>query len=144
MISCYNGASEAVSARIGGAWKKFRELSGALVGNLALSLKQREKIYHCCVRPVLLHCCETFELTVANEARLCVVERCMIRMMCGVRLVARVSTEVFCDRVDVVEKIEDIIQSCLQWYGHVMYGKNFKKKKTLRPLFMDGVQLPQD
>ena len=24
MISCYSGASEAVSARIGGAWKKFR------------------------------------------------------------------------------------------------------------------------
>ena len=30
MISCYGGASEAVSARIGSAWKKFRELSGVL------------------------------------------------------------------------------------------------------------------
>ena len=28
MISCYDGASEAVSAKIGSAWKKFRELSG--------------------------------------------------------------------------------------------------------------------
>ena len=27
MISCYGGASEAVSARFGSAWNKFRELS---------------------------------------------------------------------------------------------------------------------
>ena len=39
MISCYEGASEAVSARIGSAWKKFSELSGVLVGKLGLSLK---------------------------------------------------------------------------------------------------------
>ena len=28
MISCYGGASEAVSARTSSVWKKFRELSG--------------------------------------------------------------------------------------------------------------------
>ena len=40
------------------------------------------------------------------------MERCMIRMICGVRLVD-VSTYVFCDMVGVVVKIEDfIIQSC--------------------------------
>ena len=31
MISYYSGASEEVSARIGSAWKKFRELSGVLI-----------------------------------------------------------------------------------------------------------------
>ena len=31
MVSCYDGASEAVSGIIGSAWKKFRELSSALV-----------------------------------------------------------------------------------------------------------------
>ena len=40
MISCYGGASEAESARIGSAWKKFRELNGVLVGKQGLSLKQ--------------------------------------------------------------------------------------------------------
>ena len=39
MLSCYSGASEAVSARIGSAWKKFRELSHVLVGKQVLSLK---------------------------------------------------------------------------------------------------------
>ena len=47
----------------------------------------------------------------------------MIRMMCRVRLVDRVSTDVLCDRLGVVVKNEDmIIQSCLWWYGHVMCG----------------------
>ena len=49
MISCFGGASETVSARIGSAWKKFRELSGVLVGKQGLSLMQWGKIYQCCV-----------------------------------------------------------------------------------------------
>ena len=40
---------EAVSARIGSAWKKLGELSGVLVGRHCLTLKQRRKIYQCCV-----------------------------------------------------------------------------------------------
>ena len=114
MISCYGGAFEAVSARIGIVWKKFMELSGVLVGKQGLSLKQRGKIYQCCVRPVLLYCCETWELTVADEMRLCGVEHRMIRMICGVKLVDRVSADVLHDKVGVVVKIRDvIIQSCL-------------------------------
>ena len=41
MISCFGGESEAVSARIGSAWKKFREISGVLVGKQGFSLMQR-------------------------------------------------------------------------------------------------------
>ena len=64
-----------------------------------------------------------WELTVADEARLRGVNCHMIRMMCGVRLVDKLSTDVLCDRVGVVVKIEDmIIQSRLLWYGHVMRG----------------------
>ena len=40
----------------------------------------------------------------------------MIRMMCGMRLVGRVSTDVLRDRVDIVVKIEDmVIQGRLRW-----------------------------
>ena len=45
MISCYVAASEAVSARIGNRWKKFREISDALVQKQGLSLKRWGKIY---------------------------------------------------------------------------------------------------
>ena len=64
MISCYGEASEPVNAKIGSVWKKFRELSGVLVGKQGLSLKQRRKIYQCWFKPVLLYCCETWEFTV--------------------------------------------------------------------------------
>ena len=50
-----------------------------------------------------------------DEARLCGMERHMIRMMCGVRLVDRVLTDVHRDRVGVVVKIEDMI-------SHVKHG----------------------
>ena len=48
-------------------------------------------------------------------------EQLMIKIMCRVRLVDRWWTDVLCDRVGVVVNIEDIIQSRLWWYGHVMH-----------------------
>ena len=106
-----------------GVWKKLRELSGVLVRKQSLSSKQQGNIYQCCVRPVFLYCCEMWDLPIVGEVRLCGLEHHMIRMMCGVKLVDRVSTDVLRDRVGVVVKIGDmIIQSCLQWYGHIMHG----------------------
>ena len=40
MIRCYGGASEAVCARIGSAWKKIKELSGVLVGKQGEDLSE--------------------------------------------------------------------------------------------------------
>ena len=45
----------------------------------------------------------------------------MMKIMCRVRLVDRWWTDVLSDRVGVVVNIEDIIQSRLWWYGHVMH-----------------------
>ena len=112
---------ESVSARIGSVCKKFRELSDVLVEKQSLPLKQRRKIYQCCVRPVLMYCCEMWEHTVADEVRLPGVAHRMIRMMCGMRLVERVLTDVLRDKVSVVVKIEDMmIQTHLRWYDHVI------------------------
>ena len=78
ITSCYGGSSEAVSQ---GVKKLFSVLSGVLVGEQVLSLKHWEKIYQCCVIPVFLYCCETWEFTFTYEARLRGVERRMIRML---------------------------------------------------------------
>ena len=52
----------------------------------------------------------------------------MIRIMCGVRLVDKVSTDVLRDRVSVVVKIEGmIIQSRLRWYGHACVETSIPK-----------------
>ena len=86
MFSSCDGTSEAVSTRIGSAWKRFGELGGFLVGTQGLSLKQHGKIYQSCVGPVLLYFSETGKRTVAEELRLHAVEGRLIMMMCGVRL----------------------------------------------------------
>ena len=138
MISCYGGEFEAVSATIGSEWKKFKELSGVLVGKQGLSFKQRGKIYQCCVRPVLLYYGETWELTVADEARLHGVKHRMISMMCGVRLVDRVSTDVLRDRVSVVKIKDMIIQGCLRWYDYIMRGDIIPKDVRLWKLKLLG------
>ena len=70
----------------------------------------------------MLYCCKTWEFTVEDEARLRGVECRIIRTMCGVRLANRVLPDVFRDRVGVVMKIDDIIQSRLRWHGHVTHG----------------------
>ena len=66
IISYYGGASEAVSARVGSAWKKFRELIGVLVGKQGLCLKQRGKFISVVLDPI------------ADEPTFCGVERRMI------------------------------------------------------------------
>ena len=105
-ISYYCGASKAVRARIGGACKKFRKLSVRLDGKHGLSLKEWGKI----------------EITVVDEAKLCGVESCMIRILRMVRLIDRVLNDVLCDRVGVVKIQNVIIQSRHWWYDHVMHG----------------------
>ena len=59
MFSSNSGASEAVSARIGSVWKKFKESGEVLVDKQGLSLKQHNKVYQYCIRRVLLYCSET-------------------------------------------------------------------------------------
>ena len=41
-----------------------------LVTKQDISLKQRGEIYQCCVTPVLLYFCETWELTVVDQSSL--------------------------------------------------------------------------
>ena len=44
----------------------------------SVDLYSKQERFVCYVRQVLLHCCETLELTVADEATLHRVEHCMI------------------------------------------------------------------
>ena len=69
-----------------------------------------------------------------------------MRMMCWVRLVDRLSTDVFCDSLGVAKIENMIIQSRMRWCGHVMRGDvNFQiceimkveitgKRKKARPV----------
>ena len=98
LISCYGGASEAVSARIGSAWKKFREWCVSWEAGFIFEGNGGRFI-----NAVLDQFCCTV-VKCGNLLRMHEVERHMIKMMCKVRLIDRVSTDVLCDRVGVVFK----------------------------------------
>ena len=79
------------------------------------------------------------------------VKRRMIRMMCGMRVVDRLPTDVLCDRVVVVMKIDDkIIQSRLRFFGHAIcididtwgYGSwnNWEKEEGQTKKIVGGVR----
>ena len=86
--SC-GGTSEPVSAGIGSVWKKFPEFCGVVIGKQGLSFKYRSKIYQCCDRPVLLYCSKTWETTIAWELKQRRVERRIIEVIYGLKLVDR-------------------------------------------------------
>lgn len=82
--------------------EEVRQTDQVLSSKQGLSLKLRGKVYKCCVRPVLLYCSVTWELTAANEVRLQSVDGWMIRMKRGIKLAHRAPRT-------------ELYQS---WYGH--------------------------
>ena len=46
LTRCHGGASKAVITRIGNVWKKFRKLSGVVVGKEGLSLLRCSVVKH--------------------------------------------------------------------------------------------------
>lgn len=73
MYSSYSGASIVVVKRVSSTWKSLRELFGDLVGKQDVSFKDHGNVYciMCYGIPVLLYCSQTWELTVADELKLC-------------------------------------------------------------------------
>ena len=107
MISCYCGVSEAVSARVGVQGVKW-----CINGKQFIFEAMGEDLPVLCSTS-FVYCCETWELTIADEVRLHAMEHRMIRIICGVRLVDRMSTDILWNKVGVVKTKDMIIQSRL-------------------------------
>ena len=117
MFRSYGGASEKVNGRIGSAWEKFNGCNGVMFGKKGFSLKKFEK-YTNLVSDRFFY--DVVKLIVADGFRLHGVDQHVI-VMCRVKLVDRVSIDVFRETVNVSIKTEDIlVHSRLQWHGHVI------------------------
>ena len=90
--SCYlgdvirqaGGRTDAVTARIGSAWKAFHKLLPVLT-NKGIFLVNRGKVFKACVRSVLLHGSETWPLSTEDLSR---IKRCghaMIRWLSNLK-----------------------------------------------------------
>jgi len=113
------GCERAVAERIRKGWWKFKELSGILC-NRRLGLKMRGNLYRTCVRTVITYGCECWPIKKENEDTLKRAERRMIRMMCGVTLRNRVSSQNLQERLGLNEDISVVLKKArLRWFGHV-------------------------
>jgi len=86
MLDADGGCDSAVTARVGSAWKKFREYLLILTGK-GFSLKLKGKVYATCtcVRSCLMDGSETWPMKVEHELEMNRTEMSTIRLMCGVK-----------------------------------------------------------
>ena len=79
------GCEMAVTARSRIGWLKFREYSKILRGKRFL-LKMKGKVYKSCVRSAMLYGCKAWCVREKEMAILRRIERAMIQVMCGLKL----------------------------------------------------------
>jgi hypothetical protein len=118
MLGCGGGAVEASRARVRVAWRKYNLLKPMLARRGA-SWKVKGKIYRACVQSVLVYGSETWPIRREDEMRLERTENRMVRMMCGVKLQDRISSEDLRGRLGIEGVVEVIRRGRLRWFGHL-------------------------
>ena len=102
-----------IMARTRLGWMKFRECGELLMGKRYL-LKIKERIYHSCVRLVML--CER-KIWCLRERELVILqrtERAMIRAMYKVKMMDRKNTDKLMDRLGLDETMDKMVWSCFE------------------------------
>jgi len=84
-----------------------------------VSFKIKEKIYKACVQSVMVYGSETWPMRVEDQQRLERAERMMIRLMCGVSMRDRISSDELRCRLGF-EAVSIVVRhGRLRWFGHV-------------------------
>lgn len=118
LLSCNGDVDTAVTARMRGAWNKFRELSPILTAK-KVSLKVKGKIYVSCVRSCMLYGSETWAVTAKEVSKLQRTEMRMIRWMSNVSLIDKKRSSEMRKKMGV-EPIDVVMRrNRLRWFGHV-------------------------
>ena len=75
VLECGGGSERTIRARVGAAWRKWKEIARLLV-NRGILLNHRGKVYEACIRSVILYGGETWALTAKLVYCLVVTEEC--------------------------------------------------------------------
>ena len=97
-------------------WMKFQEMGGVSCGR-KWSIGMEGRVYKACVRSAMVYGGETW---VVKEEE-CVLQRAMVRKMCGVKLRDRKRSDELLSMLGLKEDIVTLVRrSRLRWYGHVL------------------------
>jgi hypothetical protein len=118
MLDTDGCADYAVTARVGCAWSKFKELRPFLTAK-GVSMKEKGIVYDCCIRSCMTHGSETWPLKVEHESKLETRYMRMIRWTCGMSLRGKIPSTELRARIDVEPIVEVCRRNRLRWFGHV-------------------------
>ena len=123
------GCFNAITARIGSAWKNFRDLLPVL-SNKGISLRLRGHAYNACIRSILLYTSETWPAKADDINRLIRTDNSMVCWICSVKLRDRKSSSELKSMLGLRELVSVIRFNRLPWYGHTqrMAEDNWQKK----------------
>ena len=137
IIGQAGGCVDAVTARIGSAWKAFHELLPILT-NRGISLANRGKVFNACVRTVLLYGSETWALSTEDLGRIKRCDHAMIRWLCNVKIEQKHTTDDLRKRI-YVHPIEDVLRwNRLRLSGHLHRQEDTSCTKSILNLDIDG------
>ena len=108
-----------MSHRIQSGWKHGKRVSGILCDR-RISFRVMGKVYKTVVLPAMMYGAETWAAKKAQEKKLDVVERRMLRWMSGVTKLDRIKNEIIRGTTKVGEISKIVQESRLKWYGHVL------------------------
>ena len=119
VIGDKGGCADAITHRLRGAWKKFRDLLPILT-NKGISFHTRGHVFVAAVRGVMLHASETWPMTAEDVARVVRNDHSMIRWICSKKLSDRCSISDLRTKLQIPNIVDVMRQKRLRWYGHVL------------------------
>ena len=131
------GCADAITNRVRGAWKKFRELLPILT-NRAISLHIRGHVFSAAVRSVLLHASETWPMTSEEITRIVRNDNSMVRWICSKKLSDRCSMSDLHTKLKISNIVEVLRQGRLRWFGHIMRLNDNLWQKKILSFHVDG------
>ena len=97
------------------------------------------KIYRCCVKSAILYGCEAWCLKENEKPFFRRMERAMVRVICGLRVLDKTTTEEQKDKLGLEETVDGLATANgVRWYEHVLRRNDDSVLRVALDLEMSG------
>ena len=131
------GCGAEIVKRIGGAWDRWRDLTGVLCDK-KIPTKLKDLLYKTAIRPTLLYGNETWPITQRQEERIEATEMRMLRYIHNVNWEDHVRNEDIRKEAKVKPISVSMRKRRLQWFGHVYRREEDEDIRKVADLKVDG------
>ena len=118
MVTKDHDQIQEMKRRIGQGWSAFCKLDN-IMRDKNVPMRLKRKVFNECILPLMTYGCETWSLSNTQLEKLVTTQRKMERIMIGVTLKDRKSTEWIRKQSGLTDIIRSIRESKHRWAGHV-------------------------